>query len=282
MKLIFKTIEIPENPSSENLPTANPPTHQTGWCRLQKESYVVQPDETDLMQADPDKALAMLDILLNSGYIDRQLYRRCLKVWGQAGDGTWATYSATLKAAVAQDACCVVNGDDSRMRTILGNSWALWNTCTQFDLAAQEARHQRYSKIKSMVIRELDQVSALQVNSALESNSITGSTRSEVRDNWVKDGWEGVWANEDLFESIIDYANATTFAQAKTIIGSATDPYGAAYGKYETIGIRKKLTDGLFGFNPNSDFKTDIPGFIDLLIDYIQYGYNCTLIIEQN
>lgn len=272
MKLIFKTAEIPSTPSNSILPLANLPAHQEGWCRLQKDDYVVAGDETDLIVADPDKATLCLSILLDNIYIDYQLYRKCLKSIGGLSDTAWANLTAATKTTVASNKCTTT----ARIYATIGNSYNMVGSLSAFDQLAATARGARFETIKTLILQNIDAVQGLLIRNDLLNYCVTGSTNSTQREDFVIDGFEGILKGEDLFESIVDYANATTAAEALSITGSANDPFGAAYGKYETIGLRAKTLT----INVGSKYANQTE-LIDDVINHILYGYNRTLIIEQ-
>jgi hypothetical protein len=272
MKLIFKTTEIPAIPTTDILPAQNLPAHKSGWCRLQKDDYTVAADETDIIVVDADKAVLCLNILLENFFVDYQLYRKCLKQIGNLSDTAWANLTTSTKTTVASNKCTTT----SRIYDAIGNSYTMIDSLSIFDQLAREARSKRFETIKTMILQNIDAVQGLQIRNDLLNYCVTGSTNSTQREDFVVDGFEGVLKGEDLFESIIDYANATTLAEATAITGSGTDPFGATYGKYETIGLRAKTLT----INTGSKYANQTE-LIDDVIDYILYGFNRTLILEQ-
>lgn len=265
MKLIFKNTEIPTVVDTNIIPTTDYPTVEAGVCRLQKDDYVIAADEVDLFDVDTKKTAECLDLLYQYLVIDYQLFRTSLKRFGNLDNAAWDALDVYVKELVCYNKCTT----EQRIVDVLGNSWRMVETISSFDEIAANSRMLRYRTIKTMVLRYTSDIDGLLIRNDLLNYCVNGTTNSNQREDYVVDGFIGL--GEDLFEAIIDYANATTAAEALAITGSSTDPFGNSYGKYETIGLRAKTIT----MRPTSPYTQE--EMVDLIIEHLLYGYNRTL-----
>lgn len=249
MKLVILTSEIPVNVTASIV----------NQIKVQKDDYVLNENETDLLVRDYDKAFRTLQFVVSYELIDYQLYRRILKeTWGNLNDTDWANVSSEIKYAVAANKSC----SKQRITDTITDDSERYRARTEFAKQAIKARQDRYEYIKSIAVDNLPDLQLLDIMNNLKTYLI---------DNlYIQEGLEGTLYGEDYIENAVNYVDATTQQWHIDNLGMANSPVtGEPFGKFASIGIRAKSLTML-----NSLTKDEM---CDLMLEHLHYGFNRTL-----
>lgn len=243
--------------------TSNIPTEVTidiiKLVTVQKDSYSLSENETDLLVADYGKAFKTLNFIVGYELIDYQLYRRILKeTWGNLNDTDWNNVPEDIRYTVAANKAC----SKSRIASTITNDLERYRARTEFAKQAVKARQERYEYIKSIAVDNLPELQLLQIMNELKTYFI---------DNlYIQEGLEGTLYGEDYIENAVNYVDATTLQWHIDNMGMTNSPAtGEPFGKFAAIGLRAKSLTML-----NALTKDEM---CDLMLDHLHYGFNRTL-----
>lgn len=180
---------------------------------------------------------------------DFKFKRRILKTYGDVDDTTWNAYSQTTKFTL----CSYRATDIERCRVVLGEDLYYW--MSRFDLQSYESRRIRVNMAKSLLLSNIEQISAFILKQIMDADKLI--------DSYVNDGVEGTLEG-DVTEGLFNFMLSTPLS---TYGGQTHDPTGAPLGRYESNGL---ATNPMVFMLPNSNLTKE--QLIEKIFNCLKYG----------